>query len=151
MERMFEKDVIPLCNELNIGFVAFSPMASGFLSGKYSKDTKYYGDDVRRAITRFRPENVEKNQELLDLLNDIANKKKVSTAQLSLAWMLYKYNFVVPIPGMRSDERILENLSAGDIELSKDEFDSIENGLKNITIYGNRTDEAISKLGTVKS
>ena len=87
----------------------------------------------------------------MNLLKNIADKKNISTAQLSLAWMLHKYNFVVPIPGMRSDERILENLSAGDIELSKDEFDSIENGLKNITIYGNRTDEAISKLGTVKS
>lgn len=151
MERMYEKDVIPLCNELNIGFVAFSPMASGFLSGKYSKDTKYSGDDVRRVITRFNPENVEKNQELLNLLKNIADKKNISTAQLCLAWMLHKYNFVVPIPGMRSDERILENLSASDIELSKDEFNSIEDGLKNIIIYGNRTDEDISKLGTVRS
>ena len=87
----------------------------------------------------------------MNLLKNIADKKNISTAQLCLAWMLHKYNFVVPIPGMRSDERILENLSASDIELSKDEFNSIEDGLKNIIIYGNRTDEDISKLGTQRS
>lgn len=151
MERMFEKDVIPLCNELNIGFVAFSPMASGFLSGKYNKETKYYGDDVRRAITRFYPENVEKNQPLLDLLSDFASKKGCTMAQLSLAWILYKYDFVVPIPGMRKDERVIENLGAADVELTQEEFDQIEKELNKITIYGNRTDEDIQKLGTVKA
>ena len=119
MERMFEKDVIPTCQELNIGFVAFSPMASGFLSGKYNKNTQYKGDDVRRVITRFNPENVEKNQPLLDLLHSVAEKKGVTAAQISLAWMLHKYPHVVPIPGMRKDERVIENLGAADIELSQ--------------------------------
>ena len=151
MERMFERDVIPTCKELNIGFVAFSPMASGFLSGKYDKNTQYKGDDVRRVITRFAPENVEKNQPLLDLLHEVANKKGITPAQISLAWMLKKYDFVVPIPGMRKDERVIENLGAADIELTDAEFEKIEKELDKITIYGNRTDEDIHKLGTVKA
>lgn len=149
MERIFEKDVIPTCQELNIGFVAFSPMASGFLSGKYNKNTQYKGDDVRRVITRFNPENVEKNQPLLDLLHSVAEKKGVTAAQISLAWMLHKYPHVVPIPGMRKDERVIENLGAADIELSTEEFNNIESELNKIKIYGNRTDEDIKKLGTV--
>ncbi len=151
MERMFEKDVIPICKELNIGFVAFSPMASGFLSGKYNKNTKYKGDDVRRVITRFNPENVERNQPLLDFLHSVANKKGITPAQISLAWMLHKYPHVVPIPGMRKDERVIENLNAADVVLSDEEFKNIEDELNKISIYGNRTDEDIHKLGTVKS
>ena len=151
MERMFEKDVIPLCKELNIGFVPFSPLASGFLSGKYNKDTQYKGDDVRLAITRFIPENVVKNQPLLDMLNDIASAKNSTPAQISLAWMLHKYDFLSPIPGMRKYERIDENLGSADIELTKDEFNQIEHELDKITIYGNRTDEDIQKMGYVKA
>ena len=151
MERMFEKDVIPTCQELNIGFVAFSPMASGFLSGKYNKNTEYKGDDVRRVITRFNPENVEKNQPLLDLLHSVAGKKGITPAQISLAWMLHKYPHVVPIPGMRKDERVVENLGAADVVLTDEEFNNIETELNKITIYGNRTDEDIHKLGTVKA
>lgn len=151
MERMFEKDVIPLCKDLNIGFVAFSPMTGGFLSGKYNKNTQYKGDDVRRVITRFAPENVEKNQPLVDLLNDVAKKKGITPAQISLAWMLHKYQHVVPIPGMRKDERVIENLGTADVELTNEEFNNIEKELNKITIYGNRTDEDIHKLGTVKA
>lgn len=148
---MFEKDVLPACKELNIGFVAFSPLASGFLSGKYNKDTKYEGDDVRRAITRFKPENVVKNQPLLDLLDEYANTKGVTKAQLSLAWMLHKYDFVTPIPGMRRDERIIENLGAADVVLTDTEFNNIEAELNKITIWGNRTDEDIQNMGYVKA
>ena len=151
MERMFEIDVIPLCKELNIGFVPFSPLASGFLTGKYNKDTQYKGDDVRLAITRFIPENVVKNQPLLDMLNDIAIAKNSTPAQISLAWMLHKYDFLSPIPGMRKYERIDENLGAVDIDLTKDEFNQIEHELDKITIYGNRTDEDIQKMGFVKA
>ena len=151
MERMFERDVIPTCQELKIGFVAFSPMASGFLSGKYNKNTEYKGDDVRRVITRFNPENVEKNQPLLDLLHTVADKKGITPAQISLAWMLHKYPHVVPIPGMRKDERVVENLGAADVVLTDEEFNNIETELNKITIYGNRTDKDIAKLGSVKS
>ena len=112
MERMFEKDVIPTCGELGIGFVAFSPMARGFLSGKYQKTDVYTGDDVRRVITRFAPENMEANQPLLRMLQEFAEQKHATPAQISLAWMLHKYSFVVPIPGMRKEERLKENFGA---------------------------------------
>lgn len=149
MERMFEKDVIPTCGELGIGFVAFSPMASGFLSGKYQKTDVYTGDDVRRVITRFAPENMEANQPLLLMLQKFAEQKHATHAQISLAWMLHKCSFVVPIPGMRKEEWLKENFGAAEIALTEKEFDEIEKALFNITIYGNRTDEDIAKLRTI--
>ncbi|GGG15599.1 aldo/keto reductase [Paenibacillus abyssi] len=146
MERMFEKDVIPTCEELGIGFVPFSPLASGFLSGKISKDTKYEGDDVRRVITRFDRDNIIANQPLLDLITRFAESRKATPAQISLAWMLHKKDFIVPIPGSRKLERIQENLGAAEVELTDDEYDQIEEELANIEIHGNRTDEDIAKL-----
>lgn len=146
MERMFEKDVIPTCKELGIGFVAFSPMASGFLSGKTSLGDKYVGDDVRRTITRFDKENVRANQPLLDLLEKVAREKDATKAQISLAWMLHGNDFIVPIPGSRKRERIAENQGAADVILSDSEFKVIQQELNKITIHGNRTDEDIAKL-----
>lgn len=150
MERMFEKDVIPACEELGIGFVPFSPLASGFLSGKYTKEQTYAGDDVRRVITRFAPENVERNQPLLDLLRSLAQEKGATMAQISLAWMLHKKDFIVPIPGMRKEERMEENFGADSVSLSEEEYERIERELAQITVYGNRTDEDIAKLRTMK-
>lgn len=150
MERMFEKDVIPTCGELGIGFVAFSPMASGFLSGKYGKTDVYFGDDVRRVITRFASENVDANQPLLVMLEKFAEQKHATPAQISLAWMLNKYDFVVPIPGMRKEERLKENFGAAEIALTNKEFSDIEQALSIITIYGNRTDKDIAKLKDLK-
>ncbi|MBR4642859.1 MAG: aldo/keto reductase [Selenomonadaceae bacterium] len=151
MERKYERDVIPLCKELNIGFVAFSPMAGGFLSGKYSAQTKFEGDDVRRVITRFSKENMEANQSLLDLLNRFAANKNSTPAQISLAWMMCKNDFVVPIPGMRRDERLKENFGAADVVLDKDELVALEKALAKITIHGDRKDSDIQKLGTIKT
>ena len=146
MERIFEKDVIPACEELEIGFVPFSPLASGFLSGKVKADDTYVGDDVRRVITRFSKDNVRANQPLLDLLERFADEKRATPAQISLAWMLHKKDFIVPIPGMRRLERITENLGAADIQLSDNEYQQIEAELANIEIHGNRTDADIAKL-----
>lgn len=151
MERKYEREVIPLCKELNIGFVAFSPMASGFLSGKYSSKDVFKGDDVRRAITRFNKDNMDANQPLLDLLKKFAADKGATPAQISLAWMLCKNDFVVPIPGMRRDERLKENFGAADIELDKNELAELEDALSKITIHGDRKDSDIMKLGTVKT
>lgn len=151
MERMFEKDVIPTCEELGIGFVPFSPLASGFLSGKISVDTKYVGDDVRRVITRFDRDNIVANQPLLDLITRFAVLKGATPAQISLAWMLHKKDFIVPIPGSRKLERIQENLGAADVELTEDEYKQIEKELAKIEIHGNRTDEDIAKLRYLKS
>jgi aryl-alcohol dehydrogenase-like predicted oxidoreductase len=146
MERMFEVDVIPTCAELGIGFVPFSPLASGFLSGKISANDTYSGDDVRRVITRFDKDNIRANQPLLDLLNDFAKDKDATPAQISLAWMLHKGDFIVPIPGSRKLERIEENLGAADVDLTDDEYASLEAELAKIELHGNRTDEDIAKL-----
>lgn len=149
MERMFEKDVIPACEELGIGFVPFSPLASGFLSGKYTKEQTYEGDDVRRVITRFAPENMERNQPLLDLLQSLAREKGATLAQISLAWMLHKKDFIVPIPGMRKKERMEENFGADGVTLAAREYEMLEKSLAGITLYGNRTDKDIAKLRTM--
>ncbi|MFJ5160618.1 aldo/keto reductase [Pantoea sp. NPDC088449] len=146
MERMFEKDVIPACAELNIGFVPFSPLASGFLSGKYNAQSHFTGDDVRKGITRYHKENIEANQPLLDLLNQFARHKQATAAQISLAWMLHKNDFIVPIPGMRSEARFKENFGTLEVELTTPEFQQIEAALSQIEIYGNRTDEDIARL-----
>lgn len=149
MERMYEKE-IQVCKELRIGLVPFSPLASGFLSGKYTAETKYSGDDVRRVITRFDPENVKKNQELLDLIKKIASEKKCTPAQVSLAWIMAKGENVVSIPGSRTDERIKENIESSLHGLTPAEYQSIEEALAKIQIHGNRTDEDIMKLHSVK-
>ena len=146
MERAFERDVIPACAELGIGFVAFSPLASGFLSGKYTAGDTYTGEDVRRVISRFAQDNVRRNQPLLDLLTTFAAEKDATPAQISLAWMLHKKPFIVPIPGSRKLERIEENLAAADLDLTDDEYARIETELAGIEIHGNRTDEDIAKL-----
>jgi aryl-alcohol dehydrogenase-like predicted oxidoreductase len=146
MERMFEADVIPACEELGIGFVPFSPLASGFLSGKVSANDTYTGDDVRRVITRFDKDNIRANQPLLDLLNRFADEKGATPAQISLAWMLHGEDFIVPIPGSRKLERIEENLGAADVELTDDEFTLLQGELGEIGLHGNRTDEDIAKL-----
>lgn len=146
MERMFEKDVLPACRELGIGFVPFSPLGAGFLSGRYTSRDSYTGDDVRRVITRFSKENMDANQPLLDLLRRFAEAKQATPAQISLAWMLHKWDFLVPIPGMRKAERIKENFGAADIVLTDSEFEALEQALAQVRVYGNRTDEDIARL-----
>ena len=146
MERMFERDVIPACGELGIGFVAFSPMGAGFLSGRYGRGDVYTGDDVRRVITRFTGENMDANRPLIDMLDAFAAEKGATKAQIALAWMLKKADYIVPIPGMRKLERIDENLGAAEIELSDGDMRRLEDALAQITIHGSRTDEDITKL-----
>ena len=150
MERYVEAEVLPLCKELNIGFVAYSPMAGGFLSGKYTSQTKFEGDDVRRVITRFDPKNMDANQALLDLLKKFAADKNVTPAQVSLAYLMCKNDFVVPIPGMRRDERLKENFGAADVILSAEELAELDAALAKVTIHGDRKDSDIKKLGTIK-
>jgi aryl-alcohol dehydrogenase-like predicted oxidoreductase len=150
MERMFEHEVIPTCKELGIGFVPFSPLASGFLSGRVRADDQYQGDDVRRVITRFDKANIAANQPLIDLLHRFADEKGATQAQISLAWMLAKEDFIAPIPGSRKRERIAENLGAADVEITASELEQIETELAKIPIHGNRTDEDIAKLRNMK-
>ena len=140
MERDYEKKVIPYCLRNNIGFVAFSPIASGYLSGKVTAETKFAGDDVRKWVPQLSQKNIAANQPFIDLVADMAARKSATNAQISLAWMLHKYPNIVPIPGSKNKERILENLDAWKAELSDAEFSELEDALAHIQVYGRRKD-----------
>lgn len=149
MERKWEKDVLPLCKELGIGFVAFAPMGNGFLSGKYQSGDKFQKNDLRNVISRFHAENMEANEPLLELIRRYAQKKHCTPAQIGLAWVLGGGDFIVPIPGMRREERIAENLGASDVELTSEEYARLTEELSRIEIHGTRDGRDIKKLGTV--
>ena len=149
MERKWEKEVLPFCRDNNIGFVAFSPMGNGFLSGKYSAKDTFAKNDLRSVITRFNKENMEANEPLLVLVRKVAEQKGCTPAQIGLAWVLAYGDFIVPIPGMRRDERIIENLGAADVELTQAEYEAINTELAKIKIHGTRDGKDIAKMGTV--
>ena len=139
VERDMEGAVIPYCLEHNIGVVPFSPIASGLLSGKITVDTKFEkNDDVRNWVPQLSRQNIAANQPIIDLLGEFARKKNATSAQISLAWMLHKYPNVVPIPGSKNKERIIENLDASKVELTDDEFHSLEDALGQCKVYGHR-------------
>lgn len=138
VERDCEKELIPYCLENGIGLVPFSPIASGLLSGKVTAETKFQGDDVRKFVPQLSGENLAANQPILDVLGGFAKRKDATFAQISLAWMLHKYPNVVPIPGSKNKERILENLGGSQVELTKEEFAELEKALDRCTVYGHR-------------
>ena len=139
LERDCEEAIFPFCLENNIGVVPFSPVASGFLSGKVTAQTSFeHIDDVRKFVPQLSKENMEANQPVLDLLAEYAEKKNATKAQISLAWMLKKYPNVVPIPGSKNQERILENLGASEVELTDDEFKALQEDLDKIPVHGHR-------------
>ena len=138
LERDCEQDIFPYCVEYGIGVVPFSPVASGFLSGKVTAETKFEGDDVRKFVPQLSKENLKGNQPILDVLTQFAAQKNATNAQISLAWMLHKYPNVVPIPGSKNQERILENLGACTVDLSDTEFQALETALSACTVYGHR-------------
>lgn len=125
--------------EHRIGLVPFSPIASGFLSGKVTVGADFsHSDDVRKFVPQLRKENIEANQPILDLLAEYSEKKHATRAQVSLAWMLHKWPNVVPIPGSKNQERILENLGAWNVDLTDEEFRALETALDLIPIHGHR-------------
>ena len=137
VERDSERGVIPYCMENHIGFVPFSPIASGLLSGKITTETKFESyDDVRNWVPQLSKQNIAGNQPIVDLLKDYAARKNATPAQISLAWMLHKYPNVVPIPGSKNKERIIENLDAAKVELTDAEFASLEESLSRCKVYG---------------
>ncbi len=148
MARQWEEKEIPTCAELGIGFMAYAPMAGGLLSGKIKANTKFEGDDIRRTITRYSEENLNKNQPVIDLVKKFAAEKNSTPAQISLAWVMHK-EFIVPIPGMRKDERIKENLGAAEISLNDEEYKQLTDELNKLEIFGDRKDEDIAKLGAM--
>ena len=138
VERSCEADVFPYCLEHGIGVVPFSPIASGFLSGKVTGETPFEGDDVRKFVPQLSKGNLAANQPILDVIARYAAKKHATQAQIALAWMLHKYPNAVPIPGSKNRERILENLKASEVELTKAEFSALEQALEACTVYGHR-------------
>lgn len=144
--RKPEEGLFPALEELGVGFVAFSPLGKGFLTGRFNKDTRFDSTDFRSSIPRFKPENLEANQALLELIKDIAAKKNATTAQIALAWVLAQKPWIVPIPGTKKLERLKENLGAQDIELSAQELAEINEALSKINIAGERYPEEVEKL-----
>lgn len=139
VERDSEAEIIPYCMEHNIGFVPFSPIASGLLSGKITPQTRFErNDDVRNWVPQLSRRNIEGNQPIVEMLKSFSQKKKATPAQISLAWMLHKYPNVVPIPGSKNKERIIENLDASKVMLTDEEFESLEQTLNGLKVYGHR-------------
>ncbi len=139
VERDAEKGVIPYCLEHNIGFVPFSPIASGLLSGKITPDTQFESyDDVRNWVPQLSRRNIEGNMPIVEMLKKFAEEKTATPAQISLAWMLHKYPNVVPIPGSKNKQRIIENLNSSLVELTDEEFRSLEKSLNSYPVYEHR-------------
>ena len=139
LERGIEEAVIPYCLEHDIGVVPFSPVASGFLSGKVSAGTDFsHADDVRKFVPQLSKENIDLNRPVIDLLARYAAEKQATNAQIALAWMLKKYPNLVPIPGSKNQGRILENLAAWNVALTDGELSALDQALNGIEIHGHR-------------
>jgi aryl-alcohol dehydrogenase-like predicted oxidoreductase len=136
--RLPEEEVLPTCEDLGIGFVPYSPLGKGFLTGKINESTTFDSSDIRSRIPRFMPEARKANLALLDLLAEIAEKKGATLAQLALDWLLAQKPWIVPIPGSRKLQRLEENIGAVNVELTPVDLQEIESALSKITIQGDR-------------
>ncbi len=145
-ERDPEKEIIPMLEELGIGFVPFSPLGKGFLTGKISVDTKFADDDFRNIVPRFDAENRAANMALVELTGQIAAKKGATTAQIALAWLLAQKPWIVPIPGTRHMDRLRENNGSVDVVLTPDDLAEIEAASQAVVIVGERYPEALKKM-----
>ena len=138
MWREPEKEIIPLLEKLNIGFVPFSPLGKGFLTATIDKNSSFGNDDFRSIVPRFKKENLEANQKLIEFIKMIANNKNITPSQVALSWVLAQKNFIVPIPGTRSLYRLKGNTSSADIVLTDNELNDINEALSKILIHGDR-------------
>jgi aryl-alcohol dehydrogenase-like predicted oxidoreductase len=141
-----EAEVIPALEELGIGFVPFSPLGKGFLTGKISEDTQFDKTDFRNIVPRFTPENRKTNQALVDLIGKFAQQKKVTPAQVALAWLLEQKPWIVPIPGTTKQHRLEENIGAAIVELTREDIRQLEAAASKITLQGARYPEEMQKL-----
>jgi aryl-alcohol dehydrogenase-like predicted oxidoreductase len=144
--RSPEKEVIPTLEELGIGFVPFSPLGKGFLTGKIDENTTFDSSDFRNVVPRFTPEARKTNQALIDLLARIAERKKVTPAQIALAWLVAQKPWIVPIPGTTKLERLKENLGAVSTKLTPDDLREIEEAASKITLQGARYPEQLEQM-----
>ncbi|WP_138493890.1 aldo/keto reductase [Paenibacillus pinistramenti] len=138
MWRNPEDELLPVLEELGIGFVPFSPLGKGFLTGTINKESTFDNSDFRHIVPRFQPENLEANQVLIDLIGQIAKEKKATPAQVALAWVLAQKPWIVPIPGTRKRMRLEENLGAAEVNLSALELTDLNEALSKIEIAGDR-------------
>jgi aryl-alcohol dehydrogenase-like predicted oxidoreductase len=141
-----ESEVFPILEELGIGFVPFSPLGRGFLTGKIDEDTKFEKNDFRNKVPRFTAENRKANQSLVELLSRFAQEKKATPAQVALAWLLARKPWIVPIPGTTKVHRLEENLGALNVELSPDDLHDLEVATSKIPVQGARYTEELQKL-----
>jgi len=137
-----EAEILPTLEELGIGFVPFSPLGKGFLTGKIDENTAFDSSDFRNSVPRFTPENRKANQAVVDLVGRIATKKQATPAQIALAWVLTQKPWIVPIPGTTKLHRLEENLGAVAIELTPDDLQEIESATSQITVQGARYSES---------
>jgi aryl-alcohol dehydrogenase-like predicted oxidoreductase len=144
--RKPEEEVLPTLEELGIGFVPFSPLGKGFLTGKINETTTFDSSDFRNVVPRFTPEARKANQALVDLLGRIAQAKKATPAQIALAWLLAQKPWVVPIPGTTKLHRLEENLGAVDIELTPDDLREIDSAASRIPVQGSRYPEQLERM-----
>ena len=144
--RTPEKEVIPTLEELGIGFVPYSPLGKGFLTGKMDAQTTFDSSDFRSTLPRFTPEALKANQALIDLLGTIGKRKKATPAQIALAWLLARKPWIVPIPGTTKLHRLDENIGAVAVELTPDDLRDIESAATKITVHGARYPEKLEQL-----
>jgi len=144
--RTPEKEVIPTLEELGIGFVPYSPLGKGFLTGKIDENTTFDSTDFRNTLPRFTPEARKMNQALIDLLGKIAEPKKATPAQIALAWLLAQEPWIVPIPGTTKLKRLEENIGAVEIELTPDDLREIEGASSRIKVEGARYPEKLEAM-----
>jgi aryl-alcohol dehydrogenase-like predicted oxidoreductase len=144
--RRPEEEVLPTLEELGIGFVPFSPLGKGFLTGKVDENTTFDPSDIRSTIPRFTPEARKANQALVDLITEIGARKGATPGQIALAWLLAQKPWIVPIPGSRKLERLDENIGSTAIELTPDDLNEIEVALSKVTVQGNRYTEEQERM-----
>ena len=144
--RRPEEEVLPALEELGIGFVPFSPLGRGFLTGKMNENTTFDSSDFRNTLPRFTPEARKANQALVDLLGEIAKRKNATPAQIALAWLLAQKPWIVPIPGTTKLKRLEENVGAVEIELTRDDLREIESAASQIEVQGARYPEHLEQL-----
>jgi aryl-alcohol dehydrogenase-like predicted oxidoreductase len=144
--RQPEEEVLPTLEELGIGFVPFSPLGRGFLTGKINENTTFDNSDLRNTLPRFTPDALKANQALIDLLGRTAERKKATPAQIALAWLLAQKPWVVPIPGTTKLNRLEENIGATAIELTPNDLREIENAASKITVQGARYPEKLEQM-----
>jgi aryl-alcohol dehydrogenase-like predicted oxidoreductase len=143
--RRPEEELLPTLEELGIGFVPFSPLGKGFLTGRFDKHSKFDSSDFRSIVPRFKPENLDANQVLVDLIKKVAAEKNATPAQIALAWLLAQKPWIVPIPGTRKLARLVENLGAVNIKLTPVELRDINSALSEIDIAGDRYPEELER------